>query len=85
MLTRHWLAAAAGALALGMAASAEAAPLAGTQDTAKASAAGSSEVQNVYWGHRRRYYRPFYYGGGPYFYFGPRYHHRRHWRHRGRW
>jgi hypothetical protein len=86
MKPKHWLAAVAGALALGcVAMSAEAAPLSGTQDVGKT----GSQVEKVFgwysWGYypHRRYYRHRYYYR-PYFYFGPRYH-RRHWRWRHRY
>jgi Ni/Co efflux regulator RcnB len=82
MRLRHWLSGAAGAVALGMfSLSAQAAPLTGPGDAARANAGRGGLVQNVHWvrrcywhrGHRhcRRVWRRW--GGYPY-------HHRRYYR-----
>jgi hypothetical protein len=88
---RNWLAAMAGAAALGFVAlPVQAAPTGGT-DALRAAAGQNADVQKVHWDGRRyrhrHYYGPRYgyrhhYRPGFRSYYGPRYH-RRHWHHRG--
>jgi|SwirhirootsSR3_FD_contig_31_1958218_length_403_multi_3_in_0_out_0_1 hypothetical protein len=61
MKQRYWLASAAGALAIGLASGAQAAPPNASRSDLRAAAEEASAVQTVNWGYRRRYYDGHYY------------------------